>query len=267
MHGAARCFRYPSNSSRTARSRPGLTARGGKPRTSHTTTNSPTGARAMPASHDRMTTFMRPASGPLPASHDCMKTYQGLGLLCLRRQSGRPVVGRIAGPYRHRRSVERAVGRTRAGHVHACRIADGVNSWGAALCAPGLASAASVGLALWCRIASDARPRRSRGYRAVRGHLHHSVHHHPPHWVNSSFHCCTGGPAPVQVGGWRASRAGSGRPTVGPAWAGPRTNHSVTPPSVAPRLTRPLDCSPRHAVPAIAGGARPYGPSHSPWHR
>ena len=134
------------------------------------------------------------------------------------------MVGRIAGPYRHRRSVERAVGRTRAGHVHAGRIAGGVNSRGAALCAPGLASAASVGLALWCRIASGARPRRSRGYRAERGHLHHSVHHHPPHWVNSSFHCCTGGPAPVQVGGWRASRAGSGRPTVGPAWAGPRTS-------------------------------------------
>ena len=76
MHGAALCSRYPSDSSRTARSRPGLTARGGKPRISHTTINSPTGARAMPDSHDRMTTFMLSALGPLPASHDCMKTYQ-----------------------------------------------------------------------------------------------------------------------------------------------------------------------------------------------
>ena len=147
------------------------------------------------------------------------------------------------------------MGRTRAGHVHAGRIADGVNSWGAALCAPGLASAASVGLALWCRIASDARPRRSRGYRAERGHLPHSVHHQPPHWVQSSSLRCLGWITPFQVGGKSASWAGASRLTDGPVRAGPRTNHSVTPPSGAPRLTRPLACSLRHTTPSIAGGA------------
>ena len=101
----------------------------------------------MPASHDRMTTAVRSASGPPPVSHGRTTSHSSTGDRAkpashsLRRQSGRPVVGRIAGPYRHCH----AVGRTRAGHVHAGRIADGVNSRGAARRAQHLA--ASAGLA------------------------------------------------------------------------------------------------------------------------
>ena len=122
----------------------------------------PIGARAMPASHDRMTTAVRSVSGPPPVSHGRTTSHCSTGDRAkpashsLRRQSGRPVVGRIAGPYRHCH----AVGRTRAGHVHAGRIADGVNSRGAALCAPRPAPCGVSWASTRCRIASGARPRR-----------------------------------------------------------------------------------------------------------
>ena len=106
------------------------------------------GARALPASHGCTASYYSPGDRAKPASHS------------LRCQSGRPVVGRIAGPYRHCHSVERAVGRTRAGHVHAGRIADGVNSRGAALCASRLAPCGVSWASTRCRIASGARPRR-----------------------------------------------------------------------------------------------------------
>ena len=118
------------------------------------------------ASHDWMTTSVRSAPGPLPVSHGLTVSYYSSGDRAMpashiqRCQSGRSVVGRIAGPYRHCHSTERAVGRTRAGHVHAGRIADGVNSRGAALCASGLAPCGASWAGTRCRIASDARPRR-----------------------------------------------------------------------------------------------------------
>ena len=143
------------------------TVRGGKPRLPRTPLASyphqpPIGARAMPASHDRMTTAVRSASGPPPVSHGRTTSHCSTGDRAkpashsLRHQLGRPVVGRIAGPYRYCH----AVGRTRAGHVHAGRIADGVNSRGAALCAPRPAPCGVSWASTRCRIASGARPRR-----------------------------------------------------------------------------------------------------------
>ena len=206
----------------------------------------------MPASHDRMTTAVRSASGPPPVSHGRTTSHCSTGDRAkpashsLRHQLGRPVVGRIAGPYRHCH----AVGRTRAGHVHAGRIADGVNSRGAALCASGLAPCGVSWASTRCRIASGARPRRhgDTGPSAA-------THHQPP---------SLGRPSPTLLpsAGARPFKLGAGAP-VGPARA---YHHSGRPSRPAhatrqrrggasarpPRLTRPLARSPRHAVPATA---------------
>ena len=219
----------------------------------------------MPASHDRMTTAVRSASGPPPVSHGRTTSHCSTGDRAkpashsLRRQSGRPVVGRIAGPYRHCH----AVGRTRAGHVHAGRIADGVNSRGAALCASRLAPCGVSWASTRCRIASGARPRRhgDTGPSAA-------THHQPP---------SLGRPSPTLLpsAGARPFKLGAGAP-VGPARA---YHHSGRPSRPAhatrqrrggasarpPRLTRPLARSPRHAVPANVtrrrlGRAGPTGP-------
>ena len=206
----------------------------------------------MPASHDRMTTAVRSASGPPPVSHGRTTSHCSTGDRAkpashsLRRQSGRPVVGRIAGPYRHCH----AVGRTRAGHVHAGRIADGVNSRGAALCASRPAPCGVSWASTRCRIASGARPRRhgDTGPSAA-------THHQPP---------SLGRPSPTLLpsAGARPFKLGAGAP-VGPARA---YHHSGRPRRPAhatrqrrggasarpPRLTRPLARSPRHAVPATS---------------
>ena len=203
----------------------------------------------MPASHDRMTTAVRSASGPPPVSHGRTTSHCSTGDRAkpashsLRRQSGRPVVGRIAGPYRHCH----AVGRTRAGHVHAGRIADGVNSRGAALCASRLAPCGVSWASTRCRIASGARPRRhgDTGPSAA-------THHQPP---------SLGRPSPTLLpsAGARPFKLGAGAP-VGPARA---YHHSGRPSRPAhairqrrggasARPPRPLARSPRHAVPASA---------------
>jgi hypothetical protein len=231
----------------------------------------------MPASHDRMTTAVRSASGPPPVSHGRTTSHCSTGDRAkpashsLRRQLGRPVVGRIAGPYRHCH----AVGRTRAGHVHAGRIADGVNSRGAALCASGLAPCGVSWASTRCRIASGARPRRhgDTGPSAA-------THHQPP---------SLGRPSPTLLpsAGARPFKLGAGAP-VGPARA---YHHSGRPSRPAhatrqrrggasarpPRLTRPLARSPRHAVPASARACHspaprqhlnqtPDSPGHWPAH-
>ena len=197
----------------------------------------------MPASHDRMTTAVRSASGPPPVSHGRTTSHCSTGDRAkpashsLRRQSGRPVVGRIAGPYRHCH----AVGRTRAGHVHAGRIADGVNSRGAALCASGLAPCGVSWASTRCRIASGARPRRhgDTGPSAA-------THHQPP---------SLGRPSPTLLpsAGARPFKLGAGAP-VGPA----RAHHHSGRPS-----------RPAHAIRQRRGGAsaRPPGsPGHWPAH-
>ena len=250
----------------------------------------------MPASHDRMTTAVRSASGPPPVSHGRTTSHCSTGDRAkpashsLRHQLGRPVVGRIAGPYRYCH----AVGRTRAGHVHAGRIADGVNSRGAALCASRLAPCGVSWASTRCRIASGARPRRhgDTGPSAA-------THHQPP---------SLGRPSPTLLpsAGARPFKLGAGAP-VGPARAyhhsgrpsrpahairqrrggasarppgspGHWPAHPGTPclqrPAHAtrqrrggastrpPRLTRPLARSPRHAVPAtsLAGDSDAPGP-------
>ena len=203
----------------------------------------PIGARAMPASHDRMTTAVRSASGPPPVSHGRTTSHCSTGDRAkpashsLRRQSGRPVVGRIAGPYRHCH----AVGRTRAGHVHAGRIADGVNSRGAALCASRPAPCGVSWASTRCRIASGARPRRhgDTGPSAA-------THHQPP---------SLGRPSPTLLpsAGARPFKLGAGAP-VGPARA---YHHSGRP------------SRPAHAIRQRRGGAsaRPPGsPGHWPAH-
>ena len=150
----------------------------------------------------------------------------------IRRQSGRSVAGRIAGPYRHCRSTERAVGRTRAGHVHAGRIADGVNSRGAALCASGLAP---CGVS-WAGTVVPDRQRRAaatpRGHRAERGHPPSAIT--PTTRTTQSHTVAIGGDPPVQVGGRRASRAGPGRPPFGPTRVGPRMPLPAASPSALP---------------------------------
>ena len=73
MHGTARCSRYPSDSSRAARSGLGtLSAAESRaclvppPSRASYPHQLPIGARAMPASHDRMTIAVRSAPGPCP---------------------------------------------------------------------------------------------------------------------------------------------------------------------------------------------------------
>ena len=143
----------------------------------------PIGARALPASRVRKIIPLRPALGVLPVSHD--RTALSLSSWALqpylRHKSGRPVVGRIAGPYRRCHLIERVAGRTRAGHVHAERIADCTILAGAALCASGLAPCG----ASWAGTVVPDRQRRAaatpRGYRVERGqpvsHVSHQSHH------------------------------------------------------------------------------------------
>ena len=123
------------------------------------------------------------------------------------------MVGRIAGPYRHCRSVERAVGRTRAGHVHAGRIADGVNLRGAALCASGPAPCG----ASWAGTVVPDRQRRAaatpRGYRAERGHSPCTVTYQPYHQDDPVPHCCH--QRAHTRSSWGPARQ-SGRPSAGP---------------------------------------------------
>jgi hypothetical protein len=192
----------------------------------------------MPASHDRMTTAVRSASGPPPVSHGRTTSHCSTGDRAkpashsLRRQSGRPVVGRIAGPYRHCH----AVGRTRAGHVHAGRIADGVNSRGAALCASRLAPCGVSWASTRCRIASGPRPRRhgDTGPSAP-------THHQPP---------SLGRPSPTQLpsAGARPFKLGYGAP-VGTARA---YHHSGRP------------SRPAHAIRQRRGGASARPPPTHP---
>ena len=218
-----------------------ITVRGGLPRLPRTPLASyphqpPIGVRALPASHDRMTTAVRSASGPPPASHGRATSQSSTGVRAkpashiLRRQSGRPVVGRIAGPYRHCH----AVGRTRAGHVHAGRIADGVNSRGAALCASRLAPCGVSWASTRCRIASGARPRRhgDTGPSAA-------THHHPP---------SPGRPSPTLLpsAGARPFKLRAGA-SVGPARA---YHHSGRP------------SWPAHATRQRRGGASARPPTH-----
>ena len=218
----------------------------------------------MPASHDRMTTAVRSASGPPPVSHGRATSQSSTGVRAkpashsLRRQSGRPVVGRIAGPYRHCHSVERAVGRTRAGHVHAGRIADGVNSRGAALCASGLAP---CGVS-WAGTVVPDRQRRAaatpRGYRAERGHPPCTANHQPHHQDGLVPLCCHRRAYTRSSWGLACQSGRLGPDTVGPARAGPCVAPSPTAPrpsSAALQLTWPLACLPRHTSPSIAGGA------------
>ena len=242
MHGAARWSRYPSDSSRAARSGIGtLSAAESRaclvpPSLASYPDQSPIGARAMPASHDRMTTAVRSASGPPPVSHGRTTSHCSTGDRAkpashsLRRQSGRPVVGRIAGPYRHCH----AVGRTRAGHVHAGRIAYGVNSRGAALCASRPAPCGVSWASTRCRIASGARPRRhgDTGPSAA-------THHQPP---------SLGRPSPTLLpsAGARPFKLGAGAP-VGPARA---YHHSGRP------------SRPAHAIRQRRGGASARPPTH-----
>ena len=160
------------------------------------------------------------------------------------------MVGRIAGPYRRCHLIERVAGRTRAGHVHAERIADCTILAGAALCASGLAPCG----ASWAGTVVPDRQRRAaatpRGHRAERGHS-------PPTTITRTTQSHTvaiGGSSPVQVEGRRVSRAGPGLPSFGPTKSA-RACHSPAPRrrlSQTPRLTRPLARSPRHAVPATA---------------
>ena len=197
----------------------------------------------MPASHDRMTTAVRSASGPPPVSHGRTTSHCSTGDRAkpashsLRRQSGRPVVGRIAGPYRHCH----AVGRTRAGHVHAGRIADGVNSRGAALCASRLAPCGVSWASTRCRIASGPRPRRhgDTGPSAA-------THHQPPSLGRPS-------PSLLPSAGARPFKLGAGAP-VGPA----RAYHHSGGPSRPAHATRQRR--------GIASTRPPDSPGHWPAH-
>jgi hypothetical protein len=107
----------------------------------------------------------------------------------LRHKSGRPVVGRIAGPYRRCHLTERVAGRTRAGHVHAERIADCTTLEGAALCASGLAPCG----ASWAGTVVPDRQRRAaatpRGYRVERGQPVCPVSHQSHHLGGLAPHC------------------------------------------------------------------------------
>ena len=185
----------------------------------------------------------------------------------LRHKSGRPVVGRIAGPYRRCHLIERVAGRTRAGHVHAERIADCTILAGAALCASGLAPCG----ASWAGTVVPDRQRRAaatpRGYRVERGqpvcHVSHQSHHLGG--LASLCHHRRGHSRPSQV---PACQSGRHEPITGRAGTGrPARDHSPTPLSTAPRLTGLLTRPPgtRHPQPQ-AGDAhlqmtrRPPGP-------
>ena len=139
----------------------------------------------------------------------------------LRHKSGRPVVGRIAGPYRRCHLIERVAGRTRAGHVHAERIADCTILAGAALCASGLAPCG----ASWAGTVVPDRQRRAaatpRGYRVERGqpvcHVSHQSHHLGG--LAPLYHLRRGHSRPSQVSARQSGRlgpingrAGTGRP-------------------------------------------------------
>ena len=139
----------------------------------------------------------------------------------LRHKSGRPVVGRIAGPYRRCHLIERVAGRTRAGHVHAERIADCTTLAGAALCASG---PAPCGVS-WAGTAVPDRQRRAaatpRGYRVERGQPVCPVSHQPHHLGGLAPHCYhrRAHSRPSQVSARQSgrlgpitSRAGTGRP-------------------------------------------------------
>ena len=200
----------------------------------------------MPARHDRMTTTVQSASGPLPASHGCTLSHHLPGDRAkpashiLRRQLGRPVVGRIAGPYRHCHAV--------GGPGPAMSMPDGsptVSTRGvrrcAAVCASRLAPCGVSWASTRCRIASGARPRRhgDTGPSAA-------THHQPP---------SLGRPSPTLLpsAGARPFKLGAGAP-VGPARA---YHHSGRP------------SRPAHAIRQRRGGAsaRPPGsPGHWPAH-
>ena len=231
--------------------------------------HNPIGARALPASRVQKVIPIRPALGVLPVSHGRTAHYLSSWALqpYLRHKSGRPVVGRIAGPYRRCHLIERVAGRTRAGHVHAERIADCTILAGAALCASGLAPCG----ASWAGTVVPDRQRRAaatpRGYRVERGHPVSHVSHQPHH---------LGGLAPLchHRRGPLPSESSAGVP-VGPSWAdhrlgrhGPaRARPLATPLSTAPRPTGLLTRPPftRHPQPQ-AGDAhlqmtrRPPGP-------
>ena len=100
--------------------------------------------------------------------------------------------------------------------------------------------AAPVGPAPWCRIASDARPRRPRGHR--RGHsVLLSRPATSPWGLTIHSLLLLAGPHPLKLGAGPAVGPGTGRAGIG---------HSSTPRADAPLLTRPLARSPRPAVPA-----------------
>ena len=212
--------------------------------------HNPIGARALPASRVQKIIPIRPALGVLPVSHGRTAHYLSSWALqpYLRHKSGRPVVGRIAGPYRRCHLIERVAGRTRAGHVHAERIADCTILAGAALCASGLAPCG----ASWAGTVVPDRQRRAaatpRGYRVERGqpvcHASHQSHHLGG--LASLCHHRRGHPRPSQVPARRSGRLG---PITGRAGTGrPAHCHPPTAPPVATWPTRPLACSPPHAA-------------------
>ena len=71
MHGAARCFGYPSDSTRTAWSRIGRQPAAAR-RTGLPLSATPEGRQAAAASHVRTVISTQSASGPLPVSHSCV---------------------------------------------------------------------------------------------------------------------------------------------------------------------------------------------------